>query len=72
MDSIPEKREVKSDFDFDYCSQFCCLVDKKYCEFYCETMQRTKLKNPNLSYDELFCLWRCPEDEYLTRRKLRR
>lgn len=72
MESIPEKTEVKSDFEFDYCGSLDALVDKKYCEFECETMQRTKLKNPNLSYDELFCLWRSPEDEYLTRRKLRR
>lgn len=72
MDAIPEKIEVKSDFDFDYCSKFGCLVDKKYCEFCCETIQRTKLKNQNLSYDELVCLWRWPEDDYLARRKLRR
>lgn len=72
MEAISEKTEVKSDFEFDYCGSLNALVDKKYCEFGCELVQKTKLKNPNLDYDKLFCLWRWPEDEYLARRKTRR
>lgn len=29
MESIPEKTEVKSDFEFDYCGSLDALVDKK-------------------------------------------
>ena len=44
MEAIPEKTEVKSDFEFDYCGSLDALVDKKYCEFECELMQKNKIK----------------------------
>ena len=65
MDTISEKREVKSDFKLHYCSWFRCLADTKYCEFGCAIMHEKKLKNPHLSYDKLSCLWRYNEDMYL-------
>lgn len=68
MEAIPEKTEVKSDFELHYCTMHMCLVDVEYCKLKCR-FAKTKSNVIDFHFGTDECCAKFPEEKYVEIRK---
>ena len=68
METIPEKREVKSDFDLHYCTMNRCLVDTEYCKLKCR-FSNFKSVSIDFHFGTDKCSAKIPEEKYIDIRR---